>query len=433
MKTYVQRIILLVWSTFWFTQMGNAQTIIFEDDFETGSLGDAWTARPNLSGMNGFVEVVNTGAVSGEYCVRMGRYSDGGYTTNALDLNINLTGHNEVLLDFWIRDFQDETHIQDGLYFSDDGGTSFTKVMDFKPSAWYDHRYGKFPPLDVDYLASINGLKLTDQFIIRFQQHDNSDLISGFQQGEADGMFLDNVRVYEPKITYASVPFSDGFEAARLNNNWAWSNADSTIFPLSSTVSTMGSIDVILGIGIDNSYAVRMGSRCDRNSFATNALDLFVNLSDLVVSNLSFYIRDIEDESHTQDGIYLSVDGGKTFEKIYEFEFQNQPNHLFVEYNLDLTELATQAGLTLSDSTIIRFQQHDNSDFISGFQQGEKDGIYLDNISITGIPTGVNGLEEISLTVYPNPIQSDLLSIDLSSQTSPTFQYSIIDMHGRTL
>ena len=151
-----------------------AQQVLFEDGFESGQLDPAfWTPRPSLEGASGgLVDVFNAtdDARTGSFSARLGRAADGAETTNALDLRLDLSGHSQVELRFWIRSFYDETQAQEGLYFSDDGGQTFTEVVAFDLlEDETDDVYYTLPPIDVDALAAAHGLSLTSTFVIRFQ------------------------------------------------------------------------------------------------------------------------------------------------------------------------------------------------------------------------------------------------------------------------
>ena len=105
-------------------------TVIFEDSFENGEFdSNHWTARPSLEGASGGRLEVSGGrgnARTGSFAVLMGRDADGEVTTNALDLRLDLSGRDQVELRFWLRDFFNEEVEGDGIYFSDDGGATFT-------------------------------------------------------------------------------------------------------------------------------------------------------------------------------------------------------------------------------------------------------------------------------------------------------------------
>ncbi len=51
------------------------------------------------------------------------------YNTNEAWLHVNLSGKSNILLQFWLQEYSDETHNQDGVFLSDDGGENFVKVV----------------------------------------------------------------------------------------------------------------------------------------------------------------------------------------------------------------------------------------------------------------------------------------------------------------
>ncbi|MBL7816114.1 MAG: T9SS type A sorting domain-containing protein [Saprospiraceae bacterium] len=353
----------------------DAQTVIFEDNFETGTLKAEWKAAPNLTGANGVVEVSTDAERNGQYGVRMGKSTagNGAFTTNALDLRLNLAGRTQLEMTFNIKDISDETHVQDGLYLSNNGGSSFVKVFDFKPDLWCD-AYGQFPPFDIYQLATKNGLTFNNQFIIRIQQYDNDD----FCCGDADGFYIDDVKIYIPNLAYATLPFSDDFESGILGSSWARRFADGTVSPALDVTKPTNVVEVRNGIGFNSQFAVAMGQECANSLFAANALDLHLNLTPSSQVELSFIIKDISDETHMQDGIYFSNNGGISFVKVFDFK----PSLWCDEYGqfppLDVDDLATKAGLTLTPQFVIRFQQYDNDDFCCG----DADGFYIDDVKV---------------------------------------------------
>jgi len=112
------------------TTLISQATLPFAESFENGSFNlNHWTIQPSLQGEDGVIEVHYGSGISGSFGVRLGKFQNGtGLATNALDLHLNLAGESDVELTFWIADYYDENHIDDGLYFSDNGGATFEKV-----------------------------------------------------------------------------------------------------------------------------------------------------------------------------------------------------------------------------------------------------------------------------------------------------------------
>jgi hypothetical protein len=361
--------------------------MIFEDDFNTGSISAPWIPRPNLDGVNGIVDVAIDVGIGGggDYAMRIGKStSQGAFTTNAIDLPLNLSGKANVELTFWIRHSFDETQLQDGLYFSDDGGTTFQKALDFQPSDWC-LGYGQFPPIQVSKLAQNMGLNATSsQFVIRFQQRGTLRFSSGSNQ---DGFIIDEVKVFERNVTYFPItvnsPFFETFETGSLESSWAWRFADSSAIIQTSGPLTRPSnrVAVVADFGALNStYGLLMSKNCG-DGFTTNAVDLHLDLSAVTDQlEMTFLIGDLFDETQLDDAIFLSDDGGKTFVKVFQFSPSEWCNYGFNQFPpFDLDELADRAGINFTDKFIIRFQQRGEMRASSGSNQ---DGIYLDNIKV---------------------------------------------------
>ncbi len=71
-----------------------SETTIFSDDFESGSFNSNWVARPGASG--GVVDVISSvNAVEvahlGSFGAALGRNIGGNFTTNSLDLHLDLS------------------------------------------------------------------------------------------------------------------------------------------------------------------------------------------------------------------------------------------------------------------------------------------------------------------------------------------------------
>lgn len=86
------------------------------EPLETGMLDSSfWTVRPNLEGEGGIIEVLGGSYASlGNFGVRMGKSRDtpGQFALNAIDLNVDLANKVDVILEFRIIDFGDETNPQ---------------------------------------------------------------------------------------------------------------------------------------------------------------------------------------------------------------------------------------------------------------------------------------------------------------------------------
>jgi hypothetical protein len=407
----------------------------FFDDFENnGSMHPAWksvdgrlcggtwaTNRESVpDGICGVVDnvgIVVAPACSGAYALALGKRYDNNLVVgaNAMDLHLNLAGKKCVRLSFQIRDYYESFNDDEAIWFSDDGGISFTKVYTFYVDDWNDNVCGQLPPLDVDKLASDNGLTLTDKFVIRFQQVCYNDFNTS---GSEDGLLIDNVRVEAGCPEYAVLPMCDGFETGVLANYWRWVDAHigSTI-GASIPVTTAGFVMPVQSIGdvtapaYEQFWALAMGQLHDGVSASANAIDLHINAGGGCPTILEFWFYDYFENANPEDGIWVSTNGGLNFKKIYSFDLTPSS---YTKITLDLVALAAQQGLTLSDSTIVRFQQYCLGDFQT---TGSEDGIILDNVCVTGCSTTATfslGSSE-QVTLFPNPT-GDMLQIKMPEE-----------------
>jgi PKD repeat protein len=200
----------------------------YSTGFEGGSFDQYWTT--NSTG-DGRVRLLTSNTPhSGSYHMTMDDPSSGGYTQNEGWLHLNLAGEGDVDLDFWWKDFSDETHTQDGVFFSDNGGSSFTKVLDL-PGASYTNNSWSSWSIDVDQAAASAGLNLTSQFVVKFQQYDNYPIAT-------DGMAFDDISVTtqapQPPVadftgtpTSGTAPLSVQFtDASTGATSWDWNFGD---------------------------------------------------------------------------------------------------------------------------------------------------------------------------------------------------------------
>ncbi len=167
-------------------------TLPYTTGFESGSFDNSWTSTS--SNVLGRVQITTANTPNnGTYHMTMDVNAAGTFNTNEAWLHLDLSGQTQVDLEFFWKEFGDETHTLDGVYFSDDGGTSFTKVFDLNGNggAWEQEN------LDVDALATANALSLTSTFVIKFQQYDNFAITD-------DGFAFDDISVTVPVMTFSS-------------------------------------------------------------------------------------------------------------------------------------------------------------------------------------------------------------------------------------
>ena len=157
----------------------------FSDTFETGLLSPVWRTK---SGAQGRVQVSNVYAFVGNYGVLLdNRVDDETLDTAELILTIDLASQPHAILDFWWREFNDEDHVQDGVFISDDYGRTWHQAFSFNngPNA-YQRQF-----IDLGAAALAGGQTFNDHFQIKFQFNDNQPIPS-------DGYAIDNVQVVSP-------------------------------------------------------------------------------------------------------------------------------------------------------------------------------------------------------------------------------------------
>ncbi|WKN41584.1 fibronectin type III domain-containing protein [Tunicatimonas pelagia] len=371
-------------------QLDNIQVLAFEDTYTTIPFKESFESKawhPSLSVGNitepnqplspfGVVESVYYDSLRGKI-LRMGSQRDEQLTTNALDLRVDLSSQKEVELLFKILNNGDETHPQDGIFFSPDGGQQFIKVFDFDLEAWREKEFGSYPPININRLAQQHKIPLTSQFVIRFQQHDDDDFAGS--RLSSDGIYLDDIELRKATATYASYPLFEDFNHGSLASYWKVSVPDTRDTAVS--VAPTGHVALVPHA---KGYAIALGNTVDR-LYNTNALDLHINLSQAENPELSFKIFNHYDETHSLDGVYFSNDAGQHFTKVIHFDGSSWATKAWGEFNaLNLRAIAANHQLALTEHFVIRFQQHDDDDFEG--TRTVSDGIYLDNISIQEPP-----------------------------------------------
>ncbi len=164
---------------------GGYAALPYSTSFDSGTFDSYWSTAITA---NGRVRLLTTNTPhSGAYHMVMDDATSGGYSQTQAKLKLNLSGYSQVSMTYWWKDFGDETQTQDGIYFSNNGGTSFTKVASLTPASYSDNTWRQFT-LDVDALAATYGLALNSTFVIMFQQYDDYPI-------STDGQAFDDISV----------------------------------------------------------------------------------------------------------------------------------------------------------------------------------------------------------------------------------------------
>ncbi|MCK4956353.1 MAG: right-handed parallel beta-helix repeat-containing protein, partial [Candidatus Cloacimonetes bacterium] len=168
------------------TYIKNYATLPYSTGFESG-LDEYW--KIYSSNNYGRIEITTEhDPHTGSKHLTMDSQQAGQYVINEAWLHLNLAGKTRTWFDFKWKEFGDEYHAEDGVYLSDDGGVNFTKVLNLDGSLHTDNTW-YLKALNIDDLVSTFGLTLTSDFVIKFQQYDNSPIYG-------DGFAFDNIRVF---------------------------------------------------------------------------------------------------------------------------------------------------------------------------------------------------------------------------------------------
>jgi hypothetical protein len=156
-------------------------TFPYHEGFEAGTLGDEWLTDFTNEGR---VQVADSYPYSGTYSLLLDDYRDDSiYSRAAAILTIDLSGQPDVMLDFWWREFSDTTHAEDGVFISDDDGTTWHPVLSLEgTSAWQRE------VIDLDAEAASAGIAFNDHFQIKFQFYEDDPI-------PVDGFAIDEVQV----------------------------------------------------------------------------------------------------------------------------------------------------------------------------------------------------------------------------------------------
>ena len=225
-------------------------TLPYTTGFESGVLDQYWTTATTGDAR---VRILSTNTPhSGSWHMTMDKATSGSYATNEAWLLLDLSGNAQVDLMFWWKEFGDETHTQDGVFFSDNGGSSFTKVQDLNGSSYTNNTWNQFN-LDVDALAAANGLAMSSTFVVKFQQYDNYAMTT-------DGFAFDDISVAgsAPPADSVTVTAPNGGESFTSGNttNVTWTSTGSFTTVNIDFSSNSGSTwsSVVAGTANDGSY-----------------------------------------------------------------------------------------------------------------------------------------------------------------------------------
>jgi hypothetical protein len=175
--------------------------ILYSTGFESGALGSEWNTTSST--VNGRIRVLTTtggffgqssGPYSGTYFLGLDACCGDNYTTNEAVLSLNLTGLQNVVLDFWWAEWNDENESQDGVFLSVDGGTNYFLVQALLGQSYQDLTWQNFS-INLSEQASLNGLSLSSDVRLKFQQYDNY-----YFAGGNDGFLFDDISITADEV-----------------------------------------------------------------------------------------------------------------------------------------------------------------------------------------------------------------------------------------
>ena len=339
-------------------------SIPYSVGFEDSSY-DTCDSHWYLHSSNNYGRIVvsqDNGPYAGTHHLTMDSTTEGQTVTNSADLYVDLANQDRVTLKFYWKSINDEYNAEDGIYFSDNNGSTFTQVYpldvrEINPNTWYEVK------LDMDSLCSNYGLNMNTNFVIRFQQKGHSPI-------PGNGFAFDAIQIYR---RYAKLNYKTGFEKG-FDEYWETSSTPYGVVKVTDSWSPYaGLYHMLMTVSINNYYA-------------TNSAKLYVDFSDCCCSypgtRLKFQFKDFGDFDDPEDGIYFSDDGGANFEKIFNLKPESWADNVWHEIDLDLKGLVAAYGMSLTADSVIMFQQRGNYSVPSG-------GFAFDEVEVyrTGTPT----------------------------------------------
>ncbi|MBN2005647.1 MAG: hypothetical protein JXA21_19975 [Anaerolineae bacterium] len=174
---------------------------IFYDGFESGVLDAAWASTVTADGR---VTVTTGYPYAGNYSVLLDdAVGDANKSQARISTVQDFSALNNVSLDFWWREFEDENDPEDGVFISDDGGASWYRAFSFNGGP----EFFRHDLVDIAGVAAANGLSLNTAFQIKFQFYDDGSVPD-------DGYAIDEVRLRTCRLTTGAALAPAGLEVA---------------------------------------------------------------------------------------------------------------------------------------------------------------------------------------------------------------------------
>jgi|GEM_PF-2775762 len=180
-----------------FAQISNYATIPYATGFENSTLDNNWYTTSSSN--DGRIQIWNSTSLiwggdtakahTDSLWLGMDVNTGANFVTNEAWFGLNLASQTNIRFSFWWAEWNDETQVEDGIYVSDNGGTTFTKIIDLDGDATTDLQWVYFD-VNLDSVNSHHGLNFTSTYVIKLQQHDNY-----YFAGGNDGFMFDDINV----------------------------------------------------------------------------------------------------------------------------------------------------------------------------------------------------------------------------------------------
>ncbi|MFH1037811.1 MAG: C25 family cysteine peptidase, partial [PVC group bacterium] len=195
----------------------------------------------------------------------------------------------------------------------------------------------------------------------------------------------------------AVIPFSDGFEGGALGPAWT------------VTTTAEGRVRVAAGYPAAGSYSLLLDDSVSGSEYSIAAAILSLDLSGKSDVVLAFQWREFGDESHPEDGVFISDDSGGNWHQVLSF---NGGTSSYASESIDLDTEVQDAGLTYNNRSQIKFQFYDNYPIAS-------DGYSIDSVTLqTSLPPPP--------TPSPTPTVSPTVTPSPSPVPQPTSVYLVV-------